>query len=218
MTTVMTDKIGKDLDMDGWVVWITSACLLTSGGFVLPFGTLAAFAASWAPDGPSLIVFTTLIGLFSAAAVTPAVGQPGAVYNGLCKRRNRAFACFSAGTFIAGVVLEVARRVRWRACFWVFSVLCAEFGALVAFTVPSDERVFPSLPTTTRVSGWEVLKRFDLFGAELATVGVSASSAGLTLAGVASKEWGTPYVVALLVVGVVLLGIFIFWQSVYKFP
>ncbi|KAL5002676.1 major facilitator superfamily-domain-containing protein [Aspergillus recurvatus] len=265
MATVMTDTIGRDLQMDGQVVWITSACLLTSGAFVLPFGTLAdtigrknmalaamvcttlaVFAAGWAPDGPSLIVFTALIGLFSAAAVSPAVGQLGAVYSERSKRRNRAFACFSAGnplgfvigTFVAGVVLEISGTTTssseggggngngWRVCFWVFSVLCAGFAGLVAFTVPSDAKI-GTRPASAAVvaggqgvgvSGWEVLKRLDLLGALLVTAGVSLVSAGLTLTGVASKGWATPYVIAMLVLGVILLAAFIFWQSVYKFP
>ncbi|KAL4989259.1 major facilitator superfamily-domain-containing protein [Aspergillus falconensis] len=257
MATVMTDTIGRDFQMDGQVVWITSACLLTSGAFVLPFGTLAdtigrknmalaamvcttlaVFAAGWAPNGPSLIVFTALIGLFSAAAVSPAVGQLGAVYSELSKRRNRAFACFSAGnplgfvvgTFVAGVVVEISGASAsngrgWRVCFWVFSVLCTGFAGLVAFTVPSDAKIGtrPAAAIVaggqgSGVSGWEVLKRFDLLGALLVTAGVSLVSAGLTLTGVAPKGWATPYVLAMLVLGVVLLAAFIFWQSVYKFP
>ncbi|KAL3438154.1 major facilitator superfamily-domain-containing protein [Aspergillus tetrazonus] len=259
MATVMTDTIGRDLQMDGQVVWITSACLLTSGAFVLPFGTLAdtigrknmalaamvcttlaVFAAGWAPDGPSLIVFTALIGLFSAAAVSPAVGQLGAVYSEPSKRRNRAFACFSAGnplgfvvgTFVAGVVLEISGTTAsqeaagngsgWRVCFWVFCVFCAGFAGLVAFTVPSDVKI-GTRPAAAGsqgvgVSGWEALKRFDLLGALLVTVGVSLVSAGLTLTDVAPKGWATPYVIVMLVLGVVLLAAFIFWQSVYKFP
>ncbi|KAL4886518.1 major facilitator superfamily domain-containing protein [Aspergillus karnatakaensis] len=253
MATVMTDSIGRDLGMEsGQIVWITSACLLTNGAFVLPLGTLAdtlgrkplslcamilttlaVFASGWAPSPTVLIVFTALIGLFSAAAVTPAVGQLGAVYTEPSKRRNRAFACFSAGnplgfvvgTFIAGVVLEIASHSGkndgdggsgWRACFWVFSVLCAGFAALVAFTVPSDERVGI---VRVRVGGWwEVVRRFDILGAVLVTAGVSLISAGLTLAGVAPKGWGTPYVIVMIVLGLALLGGFVFWQSVYKFP
>lgn len=151
---------------------------------------LAVFASGWAPSGTVLIIFTALIGLFSAAAVSPAVGQLGAVYNVPSKRRNRAFACFSAGnplgfvigTFIAGIVLEITRKAGnesgWRVCFWVFCVLCAGFAGLVAFTVPGDEVV--GLGRARGVSPWEMLKRFDLLGALLVTGGVSLVSAGLT--------------------------------------
>ncbi|KAL4959593.1 major facilitator superfamily-domain-containing protein [Aspergillus stella-maris] len=274
LTTVMTSLIASSLHMpNAQIVWITSASLLTSGAFVLPLGTLsdtvgrknlaltamilttlAVFAAGWAIDGTMLIIFTALMGLFSAAGVTPAVGQFGAVYRQLGKRRNRAFACFSAGnplgfvvgTFVAGVVLQITgMRGRdgreggngWRVCFWVFAVLCAAFAGLVAWSVPSDERVrggggdgdesgsgsgssdgSESDAASGRLSAWEVLKRFDLLGALLVTGGVSAVSAGLTLTGTAPQGWATPYVIVLLVLGVFLIGAFIFWQSIYKFP
>ncbi|KAL3447107.1 major facilitator superfamily-domain-containing protein [Aspergillus insuetus] len=289
MATVMTDVIGRDLNMQGDVVWITSAALLTNGAFVLPLGTLsdtlgrkplaltamilttlATLACGFAPDGVTLIIFTALMGLFSAAAVTPAVGTLGAVYSVPSKRRNRAFACFSAGnplgfvvgTLIAGVVLEITRGKilgrggfwggdnegrdgdggGWRVCFWVFCVLTAGFGILVKWTVPKDKVVFSAaagaaegengsgsgcesegVPGTEivapgRLSAWEVLRRFDLVGAVLVTGGVSALSAGLTLTGTAPQGWGTPYVIVLIIAGVVLIGVFIFWQSIYKFP
>ncbi|KAL4942340.1 hypothetical protein BDV06DRAFT_235503 [Aspergillus oleicola] len=264
LTTVMTSLIASSLQMPNTqIVWITSATLLTSGAFVLPLGTLSdtvgrknlaltamilttlsVFAAGWAADGMMLIVFTALMGLFSAAGITPAVGQFGAVYSTLGRRRNRAFACFSAGnplgfvvgTFVAGVVLEITGTesgTGWRVCFWVFSVLCACFAGLVAWTVPSDKRIKAggangngsgsgtgtvSDAGNDRMSAWEVLKRFDLLGALLVTGGVSAVSAGLTLTGTAPKGWATPYVIVLLVLGVVLIGTFIFWQSIYKFP
>ncbi|KAJ0425685.1 major facilitator superfamily-domain-containing protein [Aspergillus carlsbadensis] len=283
MATVMTDVIGRDLNMQGEVVWITSAALLTNGAFVLPLGTLsdtlgrkplaltamilttlATLACGFAPDGVTLIIFTALMGLFSAAAVTPAVGTLGAVYSEHSKRRNRAFACFSAGnplgfvvgTLIAGVVLEITRGKSlgsggfwggegregdgggWRVCFWVFCVLTAGFGVLVKWTVPKDKVVFSAAAAEEgdgsgsgsdnisgtevvapgRVSGWEVLRRFDLVGAVLVTAGVSALSAGLTLTGTAPQGWGTPYVIVLIIAGVILIGVFIFWQSIYKFP
>ncbi|KAL4953460.1 major facilitator superfamily-domain-containing protein [Aspergillus filifer] len=268
LTTVMTSLISSSLSMPNTqIVWITSASLLTSGAFVLPLGTLSdsvgrkslaliamilttlsVFAAGWAIDGTMLIVFTALMGLFSAAGVTPAVGQFGAVYSKQGRRRNRAFACFSAGnplgfvvgTFVAGVVLQITGTKRkdgneggngWRVCFWVFAVLCALFAGLVAWSVPSDERVKAgggdadadgsgagSDAASGRLSAWGVLKRFDLLGALLVTGGVSAVSAGLTLTGTAPQGWATPYVIVLLVLGVVLIGAFIFWQSIYKFP
>ncbi|KAL4791774.1 major facilitator superfamily domain-containing protein [Aspergillus venezuelensis] len=273
LTTVMTSLIACSLHMpNAQIVWITSASLLTSGAFVLPLGTLsdtvgrknlaltamilttlAVFAAGWAIDGTMLIIFTALMGLFSAAGVTPAVGQFGAVYRKLGKRRNRAFACFSAGnplgfvvgTFVAGVVLQITGTrgssggeggSGWRVCFWVFAVLCAAFAGLVAWSVPSDERVrgvgdgdetgsgssggsgSESDADGGRLSAWEVLKRFDLLGVMLVTGGVSAISAGLTLTGTATQGWATPYVIVLLALGVFLIGAFIFWQSIYKFP
>ncbi|KAF9885063.1 hypothetical protein FE257_000794 [Aspergillus nanangensis] len=235
MTTVMTDTIGRDLSMGEELTWITAAPLLTSGAFVLPFGNLADMVgrkhmfiaamtcstisvavAGCAPNGISLIVLNAFFGMFSAAAVTPAVGQLGAVYHQRSKRRNRAFACFSAGnplgyvsgSFISGVVLHLAG---WRACFWTFAVLNAVFTVLVVWTVPAHQA-----PGNKRLR--EVFYRFDVLGAVLITGGVSMLSSGLTLGGVASQGWKTPYVIILMVLGIATICCFVWWQSVYKYP
>lgn len=38
------------------------------------------------------------------------------------------------------------------------------------------------------------------------------------LAGDAPQGWKTPYVIVLLVLGILLIGAFIYWQSVYSTP
>lgn len=84
-----------------------SACLLIMG-----FATNAFY----------LDIFCGLAGVCSAAAVPPAIGKLGAVYEKPSRRKNRAFACFSAGNplgfalgaFIAGVSMAVAN---WRTVF-----------------------------------------------------------------------------------------------------
>jgi len=52
----------------------------------------------------------------------------------------------------------------------------------------------------------------------LAVAGIAMFTASLTLAGDAPKGWRTPYVIALLVVGLVLVGGFIYWQSIFRYP
>lgn len=140
--------------------------------------TLVVTVAGFTPNGITLIVLNGFFGLFSAAAVTPAIGQLGSVYQQPSKRRNRAFACFSAGnplgyvsgSFISGVVMQLSS---WRACFWAFGVLNAIFTILVVWTVPSH-----SVPR--KGSLWDMLSRFDLVGALLITGGVSMVSSSLT--------------------------------------
>jgi MFS family permease len=89
---------------------------LTSGAFLLIFGriadncgqksvflfgmigfTLAVLIASFASSPFYLVVFSGVIGLFSASVLPPAIGKLGAVYETSSTRKNRAFACFSAG-------------------------------------------------------------------------------------------------------------------------
>ncbi|EAU31718.1 conserved hypothetical protein [Aspergillus terreus NIH2624] len=235
MATVMTDSIGRDLNMGDELTWITAAPLLTSGAFVLPFGnladtvgrkrmfvaamtcsTLVVTVAGFTPNGIILIVLNGFFGLFSAAAVTPAIGQLGSVYQQPSKRRNRAFACFSAGnplgyvsgSFISGVVMQLSG---WRACFWAFGVLNAIFTILVVWTVPSH-----SVPR--KGSLWDLLSRFDLVGALLITGGVSMVSSSLTLGGTAPKGWGEPYVLIPLILGLATIICFVLWQAAYKHP
>ncbi|KAL4891422.1 major facilitator superfamily domain-containing protein [Aspergillus ambiguus] len=235
MATVMTDSIGRDLDMGNEITWITAAPLLTSGAFVLPFGnvadmvgrkhifvaamtisTLTMTIAGFTTNGISLIILNAFFGLCSAAAVTPALGQLGAVYQQPSKRRNRAFACFSAGnplgyvsgSFISGVVMQLSN---WRACFWTFAIVNAIFTILVVWTVPSHS-------VARKGSLWDMLSRFDLVGALLITGGVSMLSSSLTLGGTAPKGWGAPYVLIPLILGVATIICFILWQAVYKYP
>lgn len=56
-----------------------------------------------------LDIFGGLLGLWSAAAVPPAVGILGAAYVVPSKRKNYAFACFSAGNpigFVMGCIFS----------------------------------------------------------------------------------------------------------------
>lgn len=139
--------------------------------------TLAVAVAGFAPNGLTLVIINAFFGLFSAAAVTPALGQLGSVYNKPSKRRNRAFACFSAGnpigyvggSLISGVVMQLSG---WRACFWSFAVLNAIFAILVLWTVPSHSAPGGSI--------WDVMSRFDVIGALSITGGVSMLSSALT--------------------------------------
>jgi MFS family permease len=87
---------------------------LSSGAFLLLFAQIAdtfgrrsllifsmgAFAissliAGFSTNAMYLDVFGGLLGLWSAAAVPPAVGILGAAYERPSKRKNRAFACFA---------------------------------------------------------------------------------------------------------------------------
>lgn len=151
------------------------------------------------------------------APVPPAIGKLGAVYDHPSYRKNRAFACFSAGypvgfvlgAFITGVTTTIAN---WRASFWVSSVIYAFFTVAAWWTVPPD--------TEQRIGGFnrETLAQFDFLGAFLAVAGLVSFTASLTLAGDAPQGWGTSYVIALLVVGVILIAACIYWQSISKMP
>ncbi|EXJ82954.1 hypothetical protein A1O3_06771 [Capronia epimyces CBS 606.96] len=233
----MTNYIADDLDMTAAEVsWINAAQTLAAGTFLLFFGrvadlfgrralfllSLAFFSvclliAGFATNAIYLDVFCGLLGLSSAASVPPAIGKLGAVYDKPSRRKNRAFACFSAGNpvgfvlgaFIAGVVMQIST---WRAAFWVMSVIYAFFALAAWWTTPHDiEQSLGGLNMETFV-------KFDMLGALLAVAGVAMFTASMTLAGDAPDGWRTPYVIALLVVGLVLIAGFIYWQNVFRYP
>lgn len=233
----ITSYIGDDLNMTASeVVWISAGQTLSAGCFLLFFGRVAdlfgrrimfllsmgCFSAcmlimGFATNAFYMDIFCGLSGICSAAAVPPAIGKLGAVYEKPSRRKNRAFACFSAGNpigfalgaFIAGVCYHVAS---WRVVFWVMSVIYAFFTVAAYFTVPED--------TEQKKGGFniETFKQFDFLGAFLAIAGIALFTASLTLAANAPEGWRTPYVIALLLVGLALILGFIYWQSIFEYP
>ncbi len=233
----MTNAIGPDLNMNSAeVTWLWAGQNLAAGSLLLMFGrvadlfgrkrillislaffTICTTIAGFATNAIFLDVFVGLIGVACAASVPPALGKLGAVYDRPSYRKNRAFACFSAGypvgfvlgAFVAGVTTTVAN---WRASFWVTAVIYAFFTVAAWWTVPPD--------TEQRVGGFnrETLAQFDFLGAFLAVAGIAMFTASLTLAGDASNGWQTSYVIAMLIVGLLMIGAFIYWQSVFKHP
>ena len=59
-----------------------------------------AVAAGFAKDPLTLDVLNGVIGLMCASAVPPAQGMLGVIYDKPSKRKNAAFACFSAGELV----------------------------------------------------------------------------------------------------------------------
>lgn len=171
---------------------------LSSGAFLLTFGkladlfgrkkmfvagmagfTLALVIAGFATSAIYMDVFSGILGLFSAAVVPPAVGALGVVYEKPSKRKNRAFACFSAGNplgFVGGMIISgIADHVaNWRATFWALAVLYAIFTLLTVWTVPNDP------PDGTAPWNWESFKKCDLPGMLLVVTGVSFFSSALS--------------------------------------
>ena len=233
----MTNAIGHDLNMDSAeVTWLWAGQNLAAGSLLLLFGrvadlfgrrlvllismaffTVCCIIAGFATNAIFIDVFVGLIGVACAAVVPPAIGKLGAVYNHPSYRKNRAFACFSAGypvgfvlgAFVAGVTTTVAN---WRASFWVTAVIYAFFTAAAWWTVPPD--------TEQRVGGFnrETLAQFDFLGAFLAVTGIAMFTASLTLASDAPNGWATSYVIAMLIIGVLMIGACIYWQSIFKHP
>ncbi|KAJ5674253.1 hypothetical protein N7462_009692 [Penicillium macrosclerotiorum] len=232
----VTASIGSDLNMNSAeITWINAGASLSSGAFLLTFGkladmfgrkvlfiigmagfTLSLLVAGFATNAIYMDVFSGILGLFAAAVVPPAVGALGAVYEKPSIRKNRAFACFSAGNplgFVGGMIISgvASHEYNWRASFWALAVVYAIFTVLTVWTVPPDG--FSRTPVSI-----EAVKQFDLFGTALVVVGFAFFSSSLSLAGDAPDGWKTGYVLALFIVGFFLLVGFLYWQSVVENP
>ncbi|KAJ5264221.1 hypothetical protein N7497_003372 [Penicillium chrysogenum] len=232
----VTASIGKDLHMNSAeITWINAGASLTSGAFLLTFGkladmfgrkilfiigmagfTISLLIAGLATNAIYMDVFSGILGLFAAAVVPPAVGALGATYEKPSKRKNLAFACFSAGNplgFVGGMIISgvAAHLYNWRASFWALAVVYAVFTVLTAWTVPADG--FARTPLSV-----QALKQFDILGMVLVVVGFAFFSSSLSLAADAPDGWKTGYVLALFIVGFFLLVAFLYWQSIATHP
>jgi MFS family permease len=170
---------------------------LSSGAFLLTFGkladmfgrkalfiigmagfTLSLLVAGFATNAIYMDVFSGILGLFAAAVVPPAVGALGAVYEKPSKRKNRAFACFSAGNplgFVGGMIISgvASHEYNWRASFWALAVVYAIFTVLTVWTVPADG--FKRTPVSM-----DVVRKFDLLGTGLVIIGFAFFSSSLS--------------------------------------
>ena len=175
-----------------------------------------ALAAGFAKTPIGLDVLCGVIGIFSASAVPPAVGILGVAYGKPSKRKNAAFACFSAGNplgYVFGTIFGgLATNIfNWRASFWLIAIIFLVFTIIGFFTIPKDW-------TDKEPLNWTAVKRFDLLGTALTIGGIGMFSAALSLGATAERGWATNYVIALLILGVALIVGFCFWENLYKYP
>lgn len=141
--------------------------------------TIALVIAGFANTAIYVDVFSGVMGIFCASVVPPAVGSLGVVYSKPSKRKNRAFACFSAGNplgYVGGMVVSgIASQVgSWRVAFWALAVIYAIFTLLTIWTVPNDP---PKTPVTLN---WQSVKRLDPIGMLLAISGIALFSTALS--------------------------------------
>ncbi|KAI7041609.1 putative transporter [Hortaea werneckii] len=234
--TVTSSFIGRDLDMTtAQITWITAANSLTNGAFLLFFGKIAdlfgrkmlfvgsiflfavfCLAAGFSQTPMQIDVINGLIGLTGASAVPPAVGILGIVYEKPSKRKNYAFACFSAGNpmgFVCGTIAGgiATTLLGWRASYWFFAIVGLAFFFIGLWTIPKDT-------TAKEPLNRETLFKFDVIAMICVIFGVGMFSAALSLGESAPQGWKTGYVLALLIVGLFLLVAFVVWDCYYKFP
>ncbi|KAF2744585.1 MFS general substrate transporter [Sporormia fimetaria CBS 119925] len=242
--TVTSSYVGADLrSTTAEITWLVTAPSLTSGAFLLFFGSIAdlfgrktLFVGSlflfsivcagtgFAKSGLTLDILTGVLGVFSASAVPPAQGMLGVIYKRPSKRKNRAFGAFSAGNplgYVCGTILSglAAKISNWRASLWLLAIVYFVIALVAVFTVPNDSTAKTKLNR-------ETLKRLDLPGTAMTIIGIGMFCAALRevlrrailcLGSDAPKGWKTPYVLVLLMVGLFILAAFILWELRYPY-
>ncbi|KAF5347064.1 hypothetical protein D9758_011652 [Tetrapyrgos nigripes] len=217
--------------------WLVSAYALSSGCLLLVFGRVAdiygrkkvfIFGSSWltvftlgcafAQDSLTLDILRGLQGIGAAATIPAAIGTLAATFPpsraraiafstqtaGLMILYNNSFSSGSPlgatlGTAVGGV-LNQKTSATWKASFYLNCVLAfvSVIGAIFSF-----ERDKPSLASDRRI---------DWFGAFTVTSGLVLIVFVLGEGEVAPQKWATPYIIGLLVTGVILTLLFGFWQ------
>lgn len=233
--TVMSSFAARDLGMtNAQITWMNAACSLSAGALLLFFGSIAdlfgrktmfigsmflfsvvSLGTAFAKDGITIDVLCGVLGIFSASAVPPAQGILGTIYDKPSPRKNKAFGCFSAGNplgFVFGTILSglFTQLFNWRAGFFLISITYFITSIVAALTVPTD-----TMPK--QKFDHETLKKLDLPGTILTIAGIGMFCAALSLAGDASNGWKTPYVLVLLILGLLLIVAFVVWELKYPY-
>lgn len=231
--TVMSSFAARDLGMtNAQITWMNAACSLSAGALLLFFGSIAdlfgrksmfigsmllfsivSLGTGFATDGVTIDVLCGILGIFSAAAVPPAQGMLGTIYDKPSRRKNKAFGCFSAGNplgFVFGTILSglFTQVFNWRAGFFLIAITYFIVSIVAYLTVPVDTMPKQTLDKDT-------FKKLDLPGTGMTIAGIGMFCAALSLAGDASEGWKTSYVLVLLLLGLILIAAFIVWELKY---
>ncbi|KAG9234031.1 major facilitator superfamily-domain-containing protein [Amylocarpus encephaloides] len=225
---ILLPQISSDLDIPSTrQEWVVSAFALTSGSFLLLFGKLAdvygkkllfvlgcfwvtatGLGSAFSPVEVCIYIMRALQGLGSALSIPTAYGiigytiPPGRI-------KNYAFAFCSGGAptgQIIGNLLGgiVSQCTSWKVVFFIIAGMSFLVGVTAILVIPKEPSRKVSTDNQTRASG------VDWVGAFLFTAGTLLLLTGLS-EGV-SQGWKTPYVIAILILSVLFLVSFVYWQ------
>ena len=138
---------------------------------------ILALATGFSRDAFTLDVLNGMMGLVCASAIPSAQGILGSIYEKPSKRKNYAFACFSAGNPLGFVFSSIFSGIAtqlfgWRASFWLLAIIYLVVTIIACFIVPVDDS--KKLPLSV-----QSLKQFDVVGAVLTIGGIGLFSTGL---------------------------------------
>lgn len=213
-------------------VWFMGSFALTVGTFILISGRLGDlfglkkmflfgwfWAALWSlitgityytQSSVFYIVCRALQGIGFAFILPCGMGILGTVYpNG--KRKNLAFGAVGASAPVGATIgclmaAVVAQTWWWPWAYWLLCITCFIVGCISIYAIPDPFKHHD-------ISAGEAIRRFD-------TTGSLLGIAGLVLFNFVWNQgpvvgWRTPYVIALLVVGVLLLVAFFTYELLF---
>ncbi|KAL2172879.1 hypothetical protein VTG60DRAFT_57 [Thermothelomyces hinnuleus] len=223
---IILPTIGRELGIpESRLQWVLSAYSLAFGCFLLFWGRVADiygkrkifvagsawFAATtivnpFLPNEIAFDLFRGLQGLGAAASVPTAIGILGTTFPP-SKAKNYAFSCYAAGAPLGAVLGNIlggiiAEYVSWK---WVFVAIALAAFAITAagvFVIPPSEGAGSD--------GGAQQPSVDWLGAVLITVGLLALLLALTEGNIVG--WRTPWISVVIVVSVMLVALFAFWQ------
>lgn len=224
MVSIALPIIGRDLSIpSSRLQWLVSAYSLSSGCFLVFFGRIADLygckrvfiaGSAWlmvfsigltlVNDEITLDVLRGFQGIGAAATIPSSVGILARSFPP-SRLRSFAFATFSAGapvgaavgTLVGGVLTQLTSQT-WRSVFYFAAGLSAAVLALGLFFIDADQ---PSEETDRRV---------DWIGAFLITAGLVLIVFVLSDGEIVG--WANPYIITLLIVGVLCMVGFVLWE------
>ncbi|KAK9367177.1 major facilitator superfamily domain-containing protein [Lipomyces kononenkoae] len=232
---IAVPEMGESFGISGGnLSWTISAFTLTSGAFVLLMASLAdnigrkrmllisyvwfsvwCLASAFVNNHIVFDIMRGLQGLSGAVSPPAAVGIIGATYIP-GRRKNKAMATIAAGAplgFVVGITSGgiCTQFLSWKSILYFSAIEYAFLAAVGWALIPND----PAMD-------WIVVRKrlavIDYLGALLSTSGLVLLVFALTESSVASDGWRSPYVIVLFVAGIIVLGIFVFWESKAKNP
>ena len=222
VVTVALPAIGRALGGGGEAAlglqqWVVDAYLVTLGSLILLAGSLsdvhgrrrvlvaglagfavASAACALAPTGPVLVGARAVQGVAGALLVPSSLAMIVSAFDGAAQ--GRAIGRWTAWTGTAAIVGPLVGGVlvdtlSWRFVFWLTVPVCL-LTLMLARALPAGQ------PDHGR--------RLDVAGAVLAAVGLAGTVSALIEA--ERLGWGSPLIVAALVVGVACLAGFLVWE------
>jgi MFS family permease len=225
-TSIIIPTIQRELGLQtAQLQWIVSSYPLSAGCLLLVSGRVAdvygrkktfifgaavlavfTFASAFSKNFITLATLRAIQGIGAAAMVPAGLGILAHAFPP-SRARTLAFATFSAGqalgavfgSNVGGVLVEFTLDT-WRSPFYLLTGLIVVVLISGLFSIDAD---LPSKETD---------KRVDWIGAFLVTTGLVLIIFVLGQGEIAPRQWATPYIIALFIIGVIFVGLFLCWQ------